>query len=307
MVRMNAPRLLFVTGKGGAGKTTVTAALGARLAEDRKRVLIVELAGDRGLAQFFGREHLASEPAVLAPRLFGVRVERRALVEAYFRRILRLNFLSERLLGSVTFNALTAAAPGVSEFLALEHLVQWLDGGRRRRGGYDVVLVDAPATGHALRFLRTPLQLTGVVPAGPLGSTARRILTLLRDPAATQVLLVSTADEMSVGEAVEARDALRGDLALALARPVLNRMPGQRFTATETSQVTELSAHRPAAPLLRAARLQIAARREAEQLGLRLRRAFGSRPVHLPEVSVRSLERADLDYLGRILVRSLFE
>lgn len=302
---MGGQRLLFVTGKGGVGKTTVAAALGTRLAEGRTRVLIVELTADRGLAQLFERDHLAPHPAPLAPRLDGVRIERRALVEAYFRRVLRLRFLSERLLSSVTFNALTAAAPGVSEFLVLEHLLQWIEGGQRT--GYDVVLVDSPATGHALRLLRTPLQLANIVPAGPIGSTARRILALLRDARRTQVLLVSIADEMAVSEAIEARATLADGLALALAPPVLNRVPRHRFTAAEAAKVAELSEQHPADPLLGAARLQIAARREAEQQTTRLKRAFGSPPIHLPQICDHSLTRTDLGHLGHVLVRALFE
>jgi anion-transporting ArsA/GET3 family ATPase len=304
---MRGQRLLFVTGKGGVGKTTVAAALGACLAERRRRVLIVELAADRGLAKLFEREHLASEPTPLMPRLDGVRIERRALVEAYFRRILRLRFLSDRLLSSVTFNALTAAAPGVSEFLVLEHLLHWVAGGRGRSAEYEVVLVDSPATGHALRLLRTPLQLANVVPAGPIGSTAREILALLRDARRTRVLLVSIADEMAVSEAIEARATLAGALALAPAPPVLNRVPRRRFTAAEAEVAAELSAAEPSDPLLGAARLQIVARREAEQQTTRLRRAFGSPPIHVPQISDHPLGRADLGHLGHALARALFE
>src|SRR5262245_56243296 len=210
---MPAPELTFVTGKGGTGKTTVTAALGIGLARQGKRVLIVELAADRGLAGLFGREHLPTTPVELAPRLDALRVEARALLEAYFTRILRVSFLTRRLFSSITFNAVTTAAPGVTEFLILDHLLQSLDAGRLRRGRYDAVLVDAPATGHALRLLRTPRQLLRMVSGGPLGTTSRRMADLLADRERTRVVLVAIPDEMAVNEAIEAAAAFRDELA----------------------------------------------------------------------------------------------
>jgi anion-transporting ArsA/GET3 family ATPase len=302
---MQGPQLLFVTGKGGVGKTTVAAALGVALAGRGQRVLIVELAGDRGLASLFGRERLPTEPALLATRLHGVRVETRSLVESYFTRLLRLPFLTRRLLSSITFNAVTAAAPGVTEFLVLDHVLQWLDPGAFRRHRHDVVLVDAPATGHALRLLRTPRQLATMVPAGPIGSTSRRLLALLRDHARTQILLVTVADEMAVNETLEAQAALAEDLFLQLARPVLNRVFPRRFGADDARRIAGLSG-RGDDPLLRAARLQINARHDCERHLSRLRRAFGLPPISLRQVCRDRVERADLDHMGRTLDRALF-
>jgi arsenite-transporting ATPase len=105
-------RLLVVTGKGGVGKTTVAAALARRLAQDTRRVLAVEMAGDGSLAARFGTAGLPTEPARIDAQLDAVRVETRALVESYFRRLLRVPFLSRRLFASGTFHAVTAAAPG---------------------------------------------------------------------------------------------------------------------------------------------------------------------------------------------------
>src|SRR5262249_29183354 len=152
--------------------------------------------------------------------LDAVRVETRALVESYFRRLLRLPFLSRRLFASGTFHAVTAAAPGVTEFVVLEHLSQWTTAGwLSRRARYDTVIVDGPATGHALRLLSTPRQLAALVPRGPLASTVNRLGALLADRDHTQVLLVAIPDEMAVNETLEARTAVDG-LGLELARPV---------------------------------------------------------------------------------------
>ncbi len=303
---MTAPQLLFVTGKGGAGKTTVAASLGIHLSRQGRRVLLVELAADRGIASLLGEPALCARPTPVAPRLHAARIDPQALVEAYFNRILRLRFLTRRLFSSVTFNAVTTAAPGVTEFLLLDHLIRQLDASRLARRKYDLIVVDGPATGHALHLLRTPRQLAAMVPGGPIASTAHKLRALLTDAERTQVLLVTVTDEMAVNETVEARAVLADELELHIARPVLNRVSPRHFTATETRLIAHLTRKHANDPLLAAARLQIGARRDTERHIARLRRAFGVAPISLRQVCRDRLQRADLDRMGGVLGRALF-
>jgi anion-transporting ArsA/GET3 family ATPase len=297
-----ASQLLFVTGKGGVGKTTVAAALAQQLAAQRQRVLLVETAAERSVALLFGTATLGPEPVRLAERLSGVRIESRALVESYFRRLLRLPFLARRLFASGTFQAVTAAAPGVTEFVILDHLLQWTEAGRfSRRAPFDAVIIDGPASGHALRLLRTPRQLGRLVPRGPIGASVGRLQSLLEDRARTRVVVVAIPDEMAVTEALETRAALAG-LDLRVARPVLNRVWPRRFAAADEKTLTgdRHRAHQ-ADPLLLAARLAIAARREAERHLAALKRAFGSAPIALAEQGGQAVDGAALERFGRAL------
>lgn len=277
---MSAAQLVFVTGKGGVGKTTVAAALAHHAARGRRRVLLVETGGERSLATLFGAPPLGSEPAPLVGTLAAVRVDPAALVESYFRRLLRVPFLVRRLFASATFRAVTAAAPGVTEFVILEHLLQWTEASRlTRRAAYDVVIVDAPASGHAVRLLRTPAQLQRLVPAGPIAGSVGTLAALLANRARTRAVLVAIPDEMAVAELLETHAAI-ADTGIRLAPPVLNRVWPKRFTAAEA---TRIAARRTVDPLVAAARLAIAARGEAERQLRRLRDALGARPVALPE------------------------
>jgi anion-transporting ArsA/GET3 family ATPase len=188
----------------------------------------------------------------------------------------------------------------------LEHLSQWTAAGwLSRRAQYDLVIVDGPATGHAVRLLRTPRQLAALVPRGPLSSTVGRLTKLLEDPEHTGVLLVAIPEEMAVSETLETHAAV-DDLGIAVARPVLNRVWPRRFSGTEADAIAAL---RKAGddPLLAAASLEINFRREAERHLARLRRGFGIAPLSLHEVCRPSVDAAALAELGRTLERGLFD
>jgi anion-transporting ArsA/GET3 family ATPase len=300
---MREARVLFVTGKGGVGKTTVSAALGLDAAHHGLRTLIVETASDGSLAQIFDQRSLGTTPHQLDAGLFGVRIDPRKLVEDYFTRLLRVPWLADRLLSSSTFSALTAAAPGITEFLLLERILEWLDPGfMRRRRRYDLIIVDGPATGHALKLLRTPRNITTMVPAGPLARTAARLLTLLGDPQRATVVLVSLAEEMAVRETLETHATLTSDLMLHVARPIVNRIFPRHFSAAESAQ---LDTYGNGGPVFAAARFAIAARREAERhVGL-LRRTLGVSPILLRHVFAREVHAGDLRAMGRTLGRAL--
>lgn len=295
---MKHPQVIFVTGKGGVGKTTVSAALAVHLADEGRRVLIVETDQGGQLAELFGAADLASEPKPVAPRISAARLLPRSLVEEYFRGLLRLPFLANRLLNSRSFNALTAAAPGVAEFLLLQKILEWTDPGWRRRSRFDVVLIDGPATGHALKLLGTPRTIASLVPAGPIGAVARGALSLLADHTRAHVLVVTLPEELAVTETLEAYDALLNDLAVDVLRPVINRIYPRRFTVHE---VEDLAASAPQHPLVVAAQYQVARRRDSERHIQRLRRHLPQAPLSLPMVFDEHLGAAHLQRLGATL------
>jgi anion-transporting ArsA/GET3 family ATPase len=302
---MSGSRLIFVTGKGGVGKTTVAAALGHEAAERGRRTLIVETAADGRLETLFPNRRRAGARHHLGPRLDSIRLDPRELVEEYFSGMLRFAFLSRRLFASNTFNALTAAAPGITEFLLLEKILGWIDARRAaRRDRYDVVIVDGPATGHALKMLRTPRNLAAMVRSGPLGTAASRLLDLFGDPARTSVVIVSLPEEMSVRETIETHATVADELEMHVARPVVNRVFPKRFSREEIAAVDSDPALRDS-PVAMAARFAVQCRREAERHVGYLRRHAGANPVLLRQLFQPQIRVDDLRALGRSLGRVL--
>lgn len=300
---MKGTQIVFVTGKGGVGKSTVAAALAQEAAEEGRRTLVIETGADGNLAGLFDCPENTSTPQRLRPHLDGLRVDPRSLVEEYFRSVLRFAFLANRLLASDTFRSLTAAAPGITEFLLLEKLLGLAEPGFGKRRRYDLIILDGPATGHALELLRTPRNLLAMVPGGPLSGTARRLRDMLRDHERSTVLVVSLAEDMAVRETIEICHALRHDLQLAVGRPIVNRVFPKRFGRADLEALAGLR-DKATAPLVEAAQFAASRRREAERHVSHLRRALGEGPVLFRHLFSPRLTAAHLVPLGRTLGRA---
>src|ERR1051325_6509788 len=198
-------RLLFVSGKGGVGKTVITATLALHAFRHRKRVLVVELSPYGRLRELLGGPPPGPEPAEIQPRLELVRIEPRRALEDFLEGVLPVRALRQRLLSSHSFSILTAAAPGIEEFLTLAKIADFesMTTGLRRRPRYRLVIVAAPATGHSLSLLSTARTLMEMMPIGPIGKMATSVNKLLADARRTAAVIVTIPEEMAVNETIE--------------------------------------------------------------------------------------------------------
>jgi len=288
-------RLLFVSGKGGVGKTVTTAALALYAFRRRKRVLIVELSPYGRIRELLGGPELGPEPAEIQPHLEAVRIEPRQALEDFLQGVLPIRALRQRLLASQSFSILTAAAPGIEEFLVLAKIADFegLRSGLRRRPRYDLILVDAPATGHSLPLLSTARTLMEMLPIGPIGKMAEEVNALLADQRRTAAVIVTIPEEMAVNETIEIIAGLARGGAIAVGPLVVNAVWPERFTADEARWLTQSPAD-PGDPLLAAGRYHLEKRRRAEEHLARIRTELRVEPVELPFVMNSTLDRPRL-------------
>lgn len=299
---LTTQRLVVVTGKGGVGRTVVTAALARAAADAGRRVLAVEVGPGR-LGPLLGAT-LGPEPSSIAPRLSAVRVDGETALREFVLDVLRLRVLARRLLESTSFQLLAAAAPGLSEFLLLHRLTGWLDARRLGRVVYDLLLVDAPASGHSLPVLSAPWTLAALAPFGPIAETLREMQRRLRDPATTLVIPVTTPEELAVRETIELHRELVEGLQLPVSPPVVNAVPPRRFGPADAAPLATLEATAPDHPHVVAARFERARRASAMAQVANLRRALKVAPVGLPFLYDGADTPAGVSRLAALLSRA---
>ncbi len=234
-------RLVVVTGKGGVGKTTVAAALGLLAARQGRRTVVCEVAQQERLAGLFGARDVGHDEVELAPGLFSVSVQPERAMHEWLRHQLKSGALAGLLGHSRLFGYLTAAAPGVTELVTVGKV--WdLAQVERRTGGspFDLVIMDAPATGHALALLRAPRTYANIARVGPIARQAGSIDAFLRDSSATGVLSVALPEEMPVNETVDLEQRLADDLGMEVGQVVANGVLPARFTAADVRRLRSL-------------------------------------------------------------------
>jgi anion-transporting ArsA/GET3 family ATPase len=218
-------RVFFVVGKGGVGKSTVAALLAVGLARRGKRVLVTQMEVGRRLGELFGVEGEATAaPVEVLPRVHFMTVEGEASLTEYLGLVLPIKRLHRLVVASKPYHHFVAAAPGLKELMTVGKI--WYEEQRETGAGrlWDAIVVDAPATGHSLQYLRMPRAAHETFGPGLVRREAKKVVDLLQDPARTVVCLVTTAEEMPVNETAEMYRQLRERLRMPLGPLFVNRV-----------------------------------------------------------------------------------
>ncbi len=260
-------KLVFVTGKGGVGKTTVASALALLASLQGKRVLICEVDAKGDVAGFYEAPPTGFNEKEILPGLFAMTMDTEASLREYLKLQLRIPIVGRIGPLAKAFDFVATAAPGVREILTVGKLCYEV-----RERNYDLVVVDAPASGHIVGQLSAPQAINNLVKVGLIRSQTDWMLDILSDHRSTGLVAVCTPEEMPVNETIELADRVREETTVRLSAVIVNRVLPELFGRQEEVVFEALAGPDPlhrldelvggdAGPVLDAARLAVTMRR----------------------------------------------
>jgi anion-transporting ArsA/GET3 family ATPase len=232
-------RLVFVTGKGGVGKSTVSLALALAAAREGKRTILCEVAAQEHLSHVFHRSQVGFREVEMRENLWAISIDPDESMREYVLLQLKVKPMRDLLFRSRIFTYLAAATPGLKELVTIGKIWELALDDRKARGAhrYDQVIVDAPATGHGVGFLQTPRTFANIAKVGPIRQQAETLDAFIRDGERTGIAVVALPEEMPVNETVMLERALASEVGVEVDRIFCNGLYPERFDEPETDRI----------------------------------------------------------------------
>jgi anion-transporting ArsA/GET3 family ATPase len=298
-------RLVFVTGKGGVGKSTISIALGISAAARGKRTIVCDVGGQETASRVFRRAEVGFHEVEVADNLWAISIDPDESLREYLLLQLRVRAMRDMLVRSRIFNYLAAATPGLKELVTIGKIWELAQPSRRVKKAreYDLVIVDAPATGQGVGFLQTPRTFAGIARVGPVHSQAQALNRFITDHQATGVAIVSLPEEMPVNESASLEEQLTDQIGMAVDRVYMNALYPERFGKGEASELERAleGAEGPARAAVRAALSEHRRARSQRAQLRRLKRAVSSPVKTLPFIFKPTLDVPSLERLAGAL------
>lgn len=233
-------RFIVNTGKGGVGKTTMSIAMAHAFARRGKRVLLMQLNAPDKLGRLYGKPPVGGAIVELAPNIWSVNPTPAEAMREYALMILRFSMVYKAVFENRLVARFLRMMPGMPELVMLGkayyHEKEEVDG----RRVWDVVILDAPATGHGMFLLQIPRVISDALSSGLMAEEARRMLALLTDRRRTMLNIVTLAEEMPVNETIDLKRRLDSEIGIQVGYIIANNIFPRLFDATEERALTEL-------------------------------------------------------------------
>jgi anion-transporting ArsA/GET3 family ATPase len=292
MISLLDHRLLFVTGKGGTGKTTVASALALFASTRGRRVLICEVDAKGDVAGFYEAPPTGFSEKELLPGLFAMTMDTEASLREYLKLQLRIPVVGRIGPLAKAFDFVATAAPGVREILTVGKLCYEV-----RERNYDLVVVDAPASGHVVGLLSAPQAINSLVKVGLIRSQTDWMVEMLSDHRTTGLVTVCTPEEMPVTETIELAQRVRTETTVELSTVVVNRVLPELFGRQEEQVFDALVAPGPRTTLDRLVGGDTGPLLDAARLAVTMRRTRSAHLEHLRDSIDQSVPMLYLPYL----------
>ena len=293
-------RLVIVTGKGGVGKSTVALALGVKAAAAGKRTIVCEVSAQERLSRVFHRAEVGFAEVEMAENLWAISIDPDESMREYLLIQLKVRAMRDLLFKSKIFTYLAAATPGLRELVTIGKIWELAQDDRKvkKARNYDLVIVDAPATGHGVGFLQTPRTFANVARVGPIASQAETLDRYITDHRKTGVAIVALPEEMPVNETASLEHDLSNEVGIAVDRIICNGLYPDRFSEEEERTIESAFDREEdgARPALRAA-LSVRRRAVAQREQLARLEELTEAPVSTvpfvfePDLGVEHLQR----------------
>lgn len=303
-------RFVINTGKGGVGKTTVSAAMACAHAAMGRRVLLMQLNATDRVGKLFDVQPIGPDIASIAPNIYAVNTTPAESLREYALMILKVRAIYRAVFENRVVSKLLRVMPGLPELTMLGkayyHEKELENGGPR----WDVVIIDAPATGHGMFLLQIPQVVSSAINSGRMADESRRMVELLEDPDRTCVNLITLPEEMPVNETIELRNQIRSEFDIRIGSVIANGVLPRQLDESDEALVRDvLNAHGTeaddlgsllSAALFRGRRCDLQARYLRK-----LRRELDAPVVELPFYFDTEFDRSVLDRMADRLTKEL--